>query len=127
MTTTKTNPLLTNTKPNSHDPTLHTKKSNLIHSAKVVADAAQAHPRAEPDKAEVASAADLINASAEYEKLDDNTWIGKYVDKAEVAGFRIVRSGGFCSWQRDLWGCSTSRASMKKKNDEKGEEKKTIQ
>lgn len=78
-------------KPTSGEPhssaTHHTSKSDLIHSAKVVADAANAHARREPDKydkAEVAGAtADLLNAAAEYGKLDDNTGIGKYVDKAE--------------------------------------------
>lgn len=62
-------------------------KSDLVHSAKVVADAAQAHFRSEPekfDKGDVAgAAADLLNAAAEYGKLDDTQGIGKYVDKAE--------------------------------------------
>lgn len=62
-------------------------KSDLVHSAKVVADAAQAHFRSEPekfDKGEVAgAAADLLNAAAEYGKLNDTQGIGKYVDKAE--------------------------------------------
>lgn len=66
---------------------LHTSKSDLVHSAQVVADAAQAHFRGEPgkfDKGEVAgAAADLLNAAAEYGKLDDTQGIGKYVDKAE--------------------------------------------
>ncbi|KAL8550256.1 hypothetical protein ACS0TY_008903 [Phlomoides rotata] len=78
-------------KPTSGEPhssaTHHSSKSDLIHSAKVVADAANAHARREPDKydkAEVAGAtADLIDAAAEYGKLDDKTGIGKYVDKAE--------------------------------------------
>ncbi|XP_057810772.1 nodulin-related protein 2-like [Salvia miltiorrhiza] len=62
-------------------------KSDLMHSAKVVADAAQSHFRAEPekfDKAEVAgAAADLLDAAADYAKLDDAQGIGMYVDKAE--------------------------------------------
>ncbi|KAL8532441.1 hypothetical protein ACS0TY_008878 [Phlomoides rotata] len=78
-------------KPTSGEPhssaTHHSSKSDLIHSAKVVADAANAHARREPDKydkAEVAGAtADLIDAAAEYGKLDDKAGIGKYVDKAE--------------------------------------------
>ncbi|CAA0822490.1 nodulin-related protein 1 [Striga hermonthica] len=61
-------------------------KSDLIHSAKVMADVAQAHLRHEPNKyneAEVANAtADLLNSAAEYGKLDEKG-IGKYVDKAE--------------------------------------------
>lgn len=69
--------------PGSHKPS----KSDLIHSAQVVADAAQSHFRSEPekfDKSEVAgAAADLIDAAAEYAKLDDTQGIGKYVDKAE--------------------------------------------
>lgn len=66
---------------------LHTSKSDLVHSAQVVADAAQAHFRGDPgkfDKGEVAgAAADLLNAAAEYGKMDDTQGIGKYVDKAE--------------------------------------------
>ncbi|KAH6763098.1 hypothetical protein C2S52_020531 [Perilla frutescens var. hirtella] len=62
-------------------------KSDLLHSAKVVADAAQAHFRSEPekfDKGEVAgAAADLLDAAAEYGKLDGTQGIGMYVDKAE--------------------------------------------
>lgn len=76
-------------KPTSDDPNNHHRpsKSDLMHSAKVVADAAQAHFRREPekyDKSELAGAtADLMNAASEYGKLDDNKGIGKYVDKAE--------------------------------------------
>ncbi|GFP85135.1 hypothetical protein PHJA_000657300 [Phtheirospermum japonicum] len=65
---------------------LHSTKSDLIHSAKVVADVAQAHLRHEPakyDKAEVTGAtADLLDAASQYGKLDEKG-IGKYVDKAE--------------------------------------------
>ncbi|KAL6577768.1 hypothetical protein OROMI_010096 [Orobanche minor] len=79
--------------PGGSDPTnpdhhlkLKPSQSDLIHSAKVVADVAQAHFRHQPekyDKAEVAGAtADLLSAAAEYGKLDDKG-IGKYVDKAE--------------------------------------------
>ncbi|XP_047975978.1 nodulin-related protein 2 [Salvia hispanica] len=66
-----------------HKPTT----SDLIHSAQVVAGAAQAHFRSEPekfDKGEVAgAAADLIDAASDYAKLDDKQGIGMYVDKAE--------------------------------------------
>ncbi|KAL1556659.1 nodulin-related protein 1-like [Salvia divinorum] len=62
-------------------------KSDLIHSAQVVAGAAQAHFRSEPekfDKGEVAgAAADLLDAASDYAKLDDKQGIGMYVDKAE--------------------------------------------
>ncbi|KAL3644586.1 hypothetical protein CASFOL_009766 [Castilleja foliolosa] len=72
--------------PNNPDNQLHSTKSDLIHSAKVVADVAQAHLRHEPEKynkAEVAGAtADLLNAASEYGKLDEKG-VGKYVDKAE--------------------------------------------
>ncbi|GER40563.1 hypothetical protein STAS_17242 [Striga asiatica] len=78
----KHNPNEAKIEPNQLKPT----KSDLIHSAKVVADVAQSHLRHEPDKyneAEVANAAaDLLNATTEYGKLDEKG-IGKYVDKAE--------------------------------------------
>ncbi|PIN02461.1 hypothetical protein CDL12_25024 [Handroanthus impetiginosus] len=61
--------------------------SDLFGSAKVVAGAAQAQFRNEPekyDKAKVAGAgADLLNAASEYGKLDESKGIGKYVDQAE--------------------------------------------
>ncbi|KAL3840534.1 hypothetical protein ACJIZ3_025125 [Penstemon smallii] len=74
--------------PNKLPPAEHKpSNSELLNSAKVVADAAQAHFRNEPekyDKNKLAGAtADLLNAAAEYGKLDDNQGIGKYVDKAE--------------------------------------------
>ncbi|XP_051149354.1 nodulin-related protein 1-like [Andrographis paniculata] len=63
-------------------------KSDLIlHSAEVLADAAQCQLRREPDKYdkdEVARATDdLLKAAAEYGKLDGNKGMAKYVDKAE--------------------------------------------
>ncbi|KAK6133929.1 hypothetical protein DH2020_032321 [Rehmannia glutinosa] len=61
--------------------------SDLFASAKVVADAAQAQFRNEPekyDKAKVAGAsADILDAAKEYGKLDETTGVGKYVDQAE--------------------------------------------
>ncbi|KAI3452887.1 hypothetical protein Pfo_009550 [Paulownia fortunei] len=91
-------------KPNADDsnnPDHHRKpsKSDLLHSAKVVADVAQAHFRHEPekyDKAEAAGAtADLLNAAAEYGKLGDKG-VGKYVDKAEdyLRHYHTSQSGG---------------------------------
>lgn len=73
--------------PNNSDH--HQKPSNcdLFSSAKVVADAAQAQFRNEPekyDKAKVAGAtADLLDAASEYGKLDETKGVGKYVDQAE--------------------------------------------
>ncbi|KAL7110141.1 hypothetical protein ACP275_05G006100 [Erythranthe tilingii] len=80
------------TKPVSQDPntTDHNRKpskSDLIHSAKVVTDAAQSHFRRDPekyDKGQLAGAtADLLSAASDYGKLNDTDGIGKYVDKAE--------------------------------------------
>ncbi|EYU22384.1 hypothetical protein ABFS82_05G005800 [Erythranthe guttata] len=80
------------TKPVSQDPntTGHNRKpskSDLIHSAKVVTDAAQSHFRRDPekyDKGQLAGAtADLLSAASDLGKLNDTDGIGKYVDKAE--------------------------------------------
>ncbi|KAL0385952.1 UNVERIFIED_CONTAM: Nodulin-related protein 1 [Sesamum radiatum] len=61
--------------------------SDLFASAKLVADAAQAQFRNEPDKydkAKVAGAtADLLDAASQYGKLDETKGVGKYVDQAE--------------------------------------------
>ncbi|XP_073131223.1 nodulin-related protein 2-like [Henckelia pumila] len=67
----------------------HKKRSNsdLLNSAKVVADAAKSHLRHEPQKHEKGkvadAAADLLCAASDYGKLDDSKGMGKYVDKAE--------------------------------------------
>ncbi|CAI9775205.1 unnamed protein product [Fraxinus pennsylvanica] len=72
-----------------HNPNHHPKpsKSDLLNSAKVVADAAKSHLRHEENKVDnhkvAGAAADLLNAASEYGKLDDNEGLGKYVDKAE--------------------------------------------
>ncbi|WVZ24646.1 hypothetical protein V8G54_003190 [Vigna mungo] len=60
--------------------------SDLLGSAKLVADAAQSTLRNESDKvdkAKVADAAgDLLDAAGKYGKLDGQQGIGQYVDKA---------------------------------------------
>ncbi|XP_059308616.1 nodulin-related protein 1-like [Lycium ferocissimum] len=71
-------------KPNSHPkPT----KSELMSSAKLVADAAKAklhHDQKKVEKAELAgAAADLLNAASQYGKLEDKS-MGKFVGKAET-------------------------------------------
>ncbi|XP_073315363.1 nodulin-related protein 2 [Primulina huaijiensis] len=81
-------------KPTSDHPTnpvhAHHKRpsnSDLLNSAKVVADAAKSHLRHEPQKHEKGmvanAAADLLCGASEYGKLDDSKGMGKYVDKAE--------------------------------------------
>lgn len=58
-------------------------KSELLSSAKVVADAARRRGENKADKAEVAgAAANLLQAASEYGKLEDKT-LGKYMEKAE--------------------------------------------
>ncbi|QCD82577.1 nodulin-related protein 1-like [Vigna unguiculata] len=60
--------------------------SELLASAKLVADAAQSTLRNESDKvdkAKVAGAAgDLLDAAGKYGKLDEQKGVGQYVDKA---------------------------------------------
>ncbi|KAL2344611.1 hypothetical protein Fmac_005896 [Flemingia macrophylla] len=57
--------------------------SELLASAKVVAEAAQSGFGETVDKAKVADAAgDLLDAAGQYGKLDDQKGIGQYVDKA---------------------------------------------
>ncbi|BAT74771.1 hypothetical protein LR48_Vigan833s000500 [Vigna angularis] len=60
--------------------------SDLLASAKLVADAAQSTLRNESDKVDkskVADAAgDLLDAAGKYGKLDEQQGIGQYVDKA---------------------------------------------
>lgn len=72
----------------THRPNSHPKpsKSELMSSAKLVADAAKAklhhHPK-QFEKSELAgAAADLINAASQYGKLEE-TGIGKFAGKAE--------------------------------------------
>ncbi|VFQ92248.1 unnamed protein product [Cuscuta campestris] len=61
-------------------------RSELLSSAKLVADAARAkfsHEQSKADKAELsAAAADLLNAASHYGKLEEKSY-GKYVEKAE--------------------------------------------
>ncbi|CAF2108769.1 BnaC03g56520D [Brassica napus] len=61
--------------------------SELMTSAKVVAEAAQAAARNESDKldkAKVAGAsADILDAAEEYGKFDEKSSAGQYFDKAE--------------------------------------------
>lgn len=74
----------------SHKPNSHPKpsKSELMSSAKLVADAAKAklhhEPNSKVDKSELAgAAADLLNAASQYGKLEEKG-IGKFVGKAET-------------------------------------------
>lgn len=58
-------------------------KSELLSSAKVVADAVRRRGENKADKAEVAgAAANLLQAASEYGKLEDKT-LGEYMEKAE--------------------------------------------
>ncbi|KAF8087353.1 hypothetical protein N665_0588s0022 [Sinapis alba] len=61
--------------------------SELMASAKVVAEAAQAAARSESDKldkAKVAGAsADILDAAQKYGKLDEKSGAGQYIEKAE--------------------------------------------
>ncbi|KAE9613208.1 hypothetical protein Lal_00027779 [Lupinus albus] len=70
--------------------------SELLSSAKLVAEAAQAGLRNESDKVDkvkVADAAgDLLEAAEKYAKLDDQKGVGQYVDKA--ADYLHQYSGG---------------------------------
>ncbi|GER43786.1 hypothetical protein STAS_20654 [Striga asiatica] len=78
-------------KPTSDEPNNSAHKpasnSDLFTSAKVVADAAQAQFRNEPEKLDknkvAGAAADLLEAGSEYGKLDGTQGVGKYVDQAE--------------------------------------------
>lgn len=73
----------------THKPNSHPKpsKSELMSSAKIVADAAKAKLHHDPkkfEKSELAgAAADLLNAASQYGKLEE-TGIGKFVGKAET-------------------------------------------
>ncbi|MCD9639226.1 hypothetical protein HAX54_023608 [Datura stramonium] len=73
----------------THKPNSHPKpsKSELMSSAKLVADAAKAKLHHDPkrfEKSELAgAAADLLNAASQYGKLEE-TGIGKFVGKAET-------------------------------------------
>ncbi|KAG7558614.1 hypothetical protein ISN45_Aa05g002560 [Arabidopsis thaliana x Arabidopsis arenosa] len=87
-------------KPGHTDPTTHKPVSNtdqsthrpasnaeLMASAKIVAEAAQAAARNESDKldkAKVAGAtADILDAASRYGKLDEKSGVGQYLEKAE--------------------------------------------
>ncbi|CAH2045609.1 unnamed protein product [Thlaspi arvense] len=71
------------------DPTAHRPATNaeLMASAKIVAEAAQAAARNETDKldkAKVAGAtADILDAASRYGKLDEKSGVGQYLEKAE--------------------------------------------
>ncbi|KAG8366419.1 hypothetical protein BUALT_Bualt17G0077700 [Buddleja alternifolia] len=77
-------PKPTSDQPNNPD---HQPKPDLLSSAKVVAEAAQAHLGNEPakyDKAKVAgAAADILDAAEKYGKIDEKQGVGKYVEQAE--------------------------------------------
>ncbi|KAK7251926.1 hypothetical protein RIF29_35541 [Crotalaria pallida] len=72
--------------PNTKPSTEEFSSSELLSSAKLVADAAQSALKNESDKvdkAKVAEAAgDLLEAAKHYGKLDDQKGVGQYVDKA---------------------------------------------
>ncbi|XP_024007666.1 nodulin-related protein 1 [Eutrema salsugineum] len=71
------------------DATTHRPATNaeLMASAKIVAEAAQAAARSETDKldkAKVAGAtADILDAATRYGKLDEKSGVGQYLEKAE--------------------------------------------
>lgn len=73
----------------SADPNAHRPASNaeLMASAKVVAEAAQAAARNESDKLDKAkvagAAADILDAASRYGKLDEKSGVGQYLEKAE--------------------------------------------
>eukprot|EP00262_Sarcandra_glabra_P011093 TRINITY_DN2679_c0_g1_i1.p1 TRINITY_DN2679_c0_g1~~TRINITY_DN2679_c0_g1_i1.p1 ORF type:complete len:141 (-),score=29.02 TRINITY_DN2679_c0_g1_i1:234-656(-) len=73
-------------KPTAHNPHHQTSTTNLMSSAKVVAEAAQStlhHQSDKLDKGKVAgAAADLLGAVSHYGKLEEKSF-GKYIDKAE--------------------------------------------
>ncbi|MFX9846269.1 hypothetical protein ABTP16_10385, partial [Acinetobacter baumannii] len=112
-------------KPTSdHHQQPHHKASNseLLKSAKLVADAAQSHLRHEPsnyDKAKVAgAAANLLDAAGEYGKLDDKG-LGKYLDQAED----YLRKYGSSSQQQHAGvgaGAHGGKTSPEKKKSEHG-------
>ncbi|KFK33516.1 hypothetical protein AALP_AA5G023100 [Arabis alpina] len=70
--------------PNTHRPATN---AELMASAKIVAEAAQAAARHESnklDKAKVAGAtADILDAAGRYGKLDEKSGVGQYLEKAE--------------------------------------------
>nr|VDD07616.1 unnamed protein product [Brassica rapa] len=74
--------------------------SELMASAKVVAEAAQAAARNESDKldkAKVAGAsADILDAAQKYGKLDEKSGAGQYLEKAEkyLSDFESSHSSG---------------------------------
>ncbi|XP_038893443.1 nodulin-related protein 1-like [Benincasa hispida] len=75
-------------KPQDQNPDHHkTSASDLVSSAKLVADAAKSSFGGggdSVDKGKVAgAAADLLGAASDYGKLDETKGIGMYVDKAE--------------------------------------------
>ncbi|CAA7039644.1 unnamed protein product [Microthlaspi erraticum] len=73
----------------SADPNAHRPASNaeLMASAKIVAEAAQAAARNESDKLDKAkvagAAADILDAASRYGKLDEKSGVGSYLEKAE--------------------------------------------
>lgn len=86
---------VSNTDPTTHKPVSNTDQSThrpasnaeLMASAKIVAEAAQAAARNESDKldkAKVAGAtADILDAASRYGKLDEKSGVGQYLEKAE--------------------------------------------
>ncbi|KAF8097151.1 hypothetical protein N665_0293s0001 [Sinapis alba] len=80
------------TKPAHAGPTTHSghrpaTNAELMASAKIVAEAAQAAARSETDKldkAKVAGAtADILDAASRYGKFDEKSGVGQYLEKAE--------------------------------------------
>lgn len=75
---------VSNADPNTHRPASN---AELMASAKIVAEAAQAAARNESDKldkAKVAGAtADILDAASRYGKFDEKSGVGQYLEKAE--------------------------------------------
>lgn len=75
---------VSNTVPTTHRPATN---AELMASAKIVSEAAQAAARGESaklDKAKVAGAtADILDAASRYGKLDEKSGVGQYLEKAE--------------------------------------------
>ncbi|KAF8117587.1 hypothetical protein N665_0009s0107 [Sinapis alba] len=112
---------VSNTDPTTHKPATN---AELMASAKIVAEAAQAASRNETDKldkAKVAGAtADILDAAQRYGKLDEKSGIGQYLEKAENYLHKYESSHSHSSGGGGTHGGVSGEPAAKKEDEKSG-------
>ncbi|GJY87833.1 nodulin-related protein 1-like protein [Tanacetum coccineum] len=105
-----------------------TPKSDLMSSAKLVAESAQCAANNQSDKIDKAktagAAADLLDAAKTYGKFDETQGVGQYLKKADDYLHEYEKSGSAAPPPAKEEGAPPVAAPEEKKEKEKKEEKK---